>query len=267
LRISFIKRASKQLILGAFLNIFRLGVIPKHLAASFRDNELIATELKIGIHNIIPTIAYILYTAACIFLTIFLLNKFDGETPGTIMLYTLLILGSYGMFGLLSFRLKFVFLTDKKFTVLRPFRFQLRTIDFNNIKKIDWNIWSIHRLGDYRNLTITTNDFKTNFTDFEFINFNALESFLLEKTKGTSKFNLTNKQNVELSQAKENRWWNIVAVLMSIFFLAMISLNGKTGAGKLIAQIIITFLIIRMIVVFVEYQNRISDFNKKRRKR
>jgi hypothetical protein len=152
-------------------------------------------------------------------------------------------------------------------TVIRPFRFQLKTIDLDDIKKIDWNIWSIHKLGDYRNLTITTDNFKANFSDFEFINFNRLERFLLDNTKVTSKFDLTIKQNVELSQAKGNRWWNLVAILMSAFFLAMISFNGKTGTGKLIAQIIITFLIIRLTVVFVEYQNRISDFNRKKRKR
>jgi uncharacterized membrane protein len=90
---------------------------------------------------------------------------------------------------------------------------------------------------------------------------------LLDKTKVTSKFNLSIKQNVELSQAKVNRWWNLVAILMSVFFLAMISFNGKTGTGKLIVQIIIAFLVIRLTVVFVQYQNRISDFNKKRRKR
>ena len=53
---------------------------------------------------------------------------------------------------------------------------------------------------------------------------------------------------------------------MSVFFLVMISFSGKTGTGKLIAQIAITFLIVRLTVVFVEYQNRISDFNKEKRK-
>jgi hypothetical protein len=171
------------------------------------------------------------------------------------------------MVGLLSYRLRIVLMTNDKIKIMTPFKFQLRTIDFDNIKKIDWNIWSIHKLGDYRKLTITTENFKTNLSDFEFINFNGLESFLLDKTKVTSKFNLSTKQNVELSQAKENRWWNLIAILMSAFFLAMISFNGKTGTGKVIAQIIITFLVIRLTVVFVEYQNRIRDFNKKKRKR
>jgi hypothetical protein len=151
--------------------------------------------------------------------------------------------------------------------VLRPFRFQLRIIDFDTIKRIDWSIWSIHRLGDYRNLTITTDDYKTNFSDFEFINFNNLESFLLDKTKVTSEFNLTTKKNVELEQAKENRWWNLIAILMSIVFLAMISFNGKTWTGLHIAQIAITLFIIRMTIVFIEYQNRIRDYNKESRKR
>jgi hypothetical protein len=219
--------------------------------------------LKIGIHNIIPTVAYVLYTAGCIFLTISLFNKFDAEVEasGTIILYALLILACYAMFGLLSFHLKFIFLTDNKMTVIRPFRFQFRTIALDDIKKIDWNTWSVPKLGDYRKLTITTGDFKTNFSDFEFINFNRLERFLLDKTKVTSKFNLTIKQNVELSQAKENRWWNLVAILMSVFFLIMISFNGKTG----VAQVAIVLLIIRLTVVFVEYQNRISHFNRKRR--
>jgi hypothetical protein len=97
-------------------------------------------------------------------------------------------------------------------TVIRPFRFQFKTIDLDDIKKINWNTWSIHKLGDYRKLTITADNFKTNFSDFEFINFNRLESFLLDKTKVTSKFSLTIKQNVELSQAKANRWWNLVAI-------------------------------------------------------
>lgn len=214
-----------------------------------------------------PTAAYILYTTGCVFLTFFLFDMFDGETLGTIILFILLMLGSYGMFGLLSFRLKFIILTDQKIIILRPFRFQLRTIDFDNVKKIDWNIWSIHKLGDYRKLTITTDEFKTEFSDFEFINFNKLETFLLDKTKVTSKFNLTTKQNVELSQAKENRWLNLIAILMSVFFLAMISFNGKTGTGKLIAQIAITLFIIRLTIVFVEYQNRINVFSKKKRKR
>ena len=50
-------------------------------------------------------------------------------------------------------------------TVLRPFRFQFKTIDLDDIKKIDWNTWSIHKLGDYRKLTVTTDDFKTNFCE------------------------------------------------------------------------------------------------------
>jgi hypothetical protein len=68
-------------------------------------------------------------------------------------------------------------MTNDKIKIMIPFRFKLKTIDFDNIKKIDWNIWSIHKLGDYRKLTITTDNFKTNISDFEFINFNGLESF------------------------------------------------------------------------------------------
>jgi hypothetical protein len=195
------------------------------------------------------------------------LDKYETATTGaTIFLLSFLIL-CYGMVGLLSYRLKLVIMTNDKIKIMIPFRFKLKTIDFGNIKKIDWNIWSIHKLGDYRKLTITTDNFKTNISDFEFINFNDLESFLLDKTKVTSKFNLSVKQNVELSQAKVNRWWNLVAILMSVFFLAIISFNGKIGTGKLIVQVIIAFLVIRLTVVFVQYQNRISDFNKKRRKR
>jgi|JI10StandDraft_1071094.scaffolds.fasta_scaffold202514_2 hypothetical protein len=200
-------------------------------------------------------------------MTIIFLDKYETATTGAIIFFLSFLILCYGMVGLLSYRLRIVLMTNDKIKIMTPFKFQLRTIDFDNIKKIDWNIWSIHKLGDYRKLTITTENFKTNLSDFEFINFNGLESFLLDKTKVTSKFNLSTKQNVELSQAKENRWWNLIAILMSAFFLAMISFNGKTGTGKVIAQIIITFLVIRLTVVFVEYQNRIRDFNKKKRKR
>lgn len=221
--------------------------------------------MRIGIHNIIPTFAYILYAVGCIFLTNFLFNDLDAqvETAGTVILYIALILACYAMFGLLSFHLKFVFITENKVTVVRPFRFQFETIDLGDIKKIDWNTFSIQRLGDYRKLTLTTDDFKMNFSDFEYINFNSLERFLLDKASLSGKFNLTSKQDVELSQAKGNRWWNLTAILISMFFLAMISWNGKSGTVKLIAQIGIAMLIIRLSKVFLEYQKRIRIFSKK----
>jgi hypothetical protein len=220
--------------------------------------------LKIGIHNIIPTVGYLLYTTACIFLTFILFNKIDLETPGTVIVWLLFILACYAMFGLMSYHLKFILLTDKKLTVVRPFRFQFITIEFEAIINIDWNIWSVPKSGDYRNLTIRTNNFKINFTDFEFINFNSLEKFILEKTNVTSKFNLTIKQNVELAQAKENRWWNLIWILMLFVFLILVSFNEKIGNQKLIIQVVIIGLIIRLTVVSLEYHNRIKSFNRKK---
>jgi hypothetical protein len=216
-------------------------------------------NLKIGIHNIIPAFGYILYTTLCIFLAITLFDRFDAEAPGTIILWLILILACYTMLGLMSYNLKFIWMTDEKMTVLRPLRFQFEIIEFKDIITIDWNIWSAPKLGDYRNLTIKTNNFKTNFSDFEFINFNSLERFILDKTQVSSQFNLKIKRNVELAQARENRWWNLAVILMLFIFLVLVSLNGETGWQKLIIQTVIIVVIIRLVVVFIEYQKRIND--------
>jgi hypothetical protein len=191
-------------------------------------------------------------------MTILFLDKVDAATMGATIFFVIFILLCYSMFGLLSYRFKIVAMTDNALIVIMPFRLQYKNLKFDSIDELNWDLWETFRMGDYRKLIIqTSSGFRTNISDLEFINYDSLEKWLVDRT--TLKLNLDRKLNIELRQAKWNRWLNLIAIVMFVFFFFLFS-NGQwgnnTGLAIQITMVIITW---RLLVRLFKYQKLINE--------
>jgi hypothetical protein len=214
-------------------------------------------NLRIGIPNVLPLFGFLLFGTFSILLTISFLDKVDAETTGASIFFVIFILSCYAMFSLLCYRFKVIIMTESKLVIVLPFRFQFRVFKFESIQDLKWDLWGIHRLGDYRKLNIlTSSGYRTNISDLEFINYDSLEKRLIDKTD--VKLNLHRKMNVELQQAKWNKWLNLVVIVMFVLFFFLLS-NGRMRTdirfGIQIAIVIITW---RLVARLVQYQQRIN---------
>lgn len=213
--------------------------------------------MRIGIPNVLPLFGFFLFGTISILFTILFFDKVDAETTGMTIFFAVFILLCYAMVGLLSYRFKVIIMTDKELIIVLPFRFQHNTFKFSNIENLKWDIWGIHRLGDYRKLNISTSSgYLTNISDFEFINYDSLEKWLVDKTD--IKLNLDRKLKVELQQAKWNRWLNVIAIVMFVFYFFILSsgqMRTDIHFGVQVAIVIVTW---RLVVRLVQYQQRIN---------
>jgi len=214
--------------------------------------------LKIGIPNIIPFFGYIFFAAASVQSTIMFLNKVGGATVGAAIFLMAFLLMCFAMFGLISYRLKIVVMTWKGLIIAMPFRFQYRRFEFDNIKDLKWDLWVTHKMGDYRKLTIQTHSgYRTNISDLEFINYDSLEQWLVDRTN--LKLNLDRKLHVELQQAKANRWPNILVIALLIFFLVLLLGTPVNPDVRAAIAIVIVLIIGRLVSRLIQYQQRINE--------
>ena len=214
--------------------------------------------MRIGIPNFLPLFGYIFFGAVSASMTIIFLDKVDTATTGATIFFAICILLCYTMFGLLSYRFKLVVMTDNAVIVIMPFRFQYRNLKFDSITELKWDLWETFRAGDYRKLIIQTSaGFRTNISDLEFINYDSLEQWLVNKT--TIELNFDRKLNIELRQAKWNRWLNLIVIVMFGFFFFLFS-SGKwennTGLAIRITIVVITW---RLLVRLFRYQKLINE--------
>ena len=221
--------------------------------------------MKVSVHNLIPSFSYLISCIIGIFISFQFFSDLEKIESDLKILTIILLITILSILIVLSYYLKFIIFYDTKISIIRPFRFQFYSFKYHEIKDIEWDILAVDRLADYRRLTIYTDNFKINFSDFEYMNFNSLEKILLEKTKSILKYNLANKRRIELEQAKSNRWFNLIWILMLTYFLVHFTLNTKHNLH--IIQITLIIIIYRMIVVLVEYQKRIRGHKLKRRRR
>ena len=220
--------------------------------------------MRIGIPNVIPLFGYLFFGTVSIFMTILFFDKVDAEKTGVTIFLAIFILACYTTFGLLSYRFKVVVMTDKELIVIIPFRFQCKSFKFENIKDLKWDLWVTYKMGDYRKLVIqTSSGYVTNISDLEFINYDSLEKWLIDSTN--LKLNLARKLNIELQQAKANRWLNIIAIVMFVFFFFVLSKGQMRTDVRFPIQIVMIIINWRLIIRLVQYQQRINE-NKKRRK-
>jgi hypothetical protein len=239
-------------------------VYAQTLAVSFsRTDTQIKDNLRIGLPNILPLIGFLFFGAVGVLMTILFFDKVDTAETGATIFFVIFILFSYGMFGLLCFRFKVVVMTVNKLVIIFPFRLKLHSITYDKIDDLKWDLWGTFRMGDYRKLIIRTQSgYRTNISDLEFINYDSLEKWLMERTK--LEFNLDRKTYVEVQQAKYNKWVNMVAILMVGFFTFLIS-NGRNDNNiRTVILLILVLIIWRLCVRLVQYQQRIKVSRQRR---
>lgn len=220
--------------------------------------------MRLGIPNILPLIGYLLFWTISIFMTFIFLDKYETATTGDTIFVVISLLFCFIIIAFLSYRFKIVLLTDKSIKIITPFRFQLKDIKFSDLTNLNWDLWGTYRTGDYRRLTITTSSgFQANISDFEFINYDSLEKWVLERTSLDINFN--KKLNVELQQAKWNKWTNLFIIGVLIFFFILLSNEHSDNIMNISIRIAMIFITWRLIVKLIQYQKRI-DGNKKKRK-
>ncbi|WP_162056168.1 hypothetical protein [Pontibacter pamirensis] len=214
--------------------------------------------MRIGIPNILPLFGYVFFGTLSIAMTTLFLDKFATATTGAVVFLAVFILVCYIMFVLLSYRFKIVVMTDKELIFIIPFRFKLQSFKFDNIKHLKWDLWETYKMGDYRKLVIqTSSGYLTSISDLEFINYNSLETWLINKTD--LKLNLDRKLDIELQQAKWNRWLNVVAIVMFVFFFFLFSKGQLRTDIRFPIQIAIVIIIWRLLARLIQYQQKINE--------
>ena len=157
-------------------------------------------------------------------------------------------------------------MTNNELIIIMPFRLKYMRFTFDNIKNLQWDLWYTYRTGDYRKLNITTSSgYKTNISDLEFINYNSLEKWLIQKTN--IELNLERKLNVELRQAKSNRWLNAVIIVMFVFFFFLFSIGIRQNNISIFIRIAMVVITWRLVVRLVQYQQLINAVGQRRKQK
>jgi hypothetical protein len=220
--------------------------------------------LRIGIPNFIPLFGYLFFVAIGIKMPILYFEKLETATSGMTIFIIILILSCSLMIGVLSYRLKFVVMTDNRIIVIMPFRLQYRSLKYDNVVNLKWKLWTTYKMGDYRKLIILTGSgYQINISDLEFINYDRLECWLIDKTN--LKLNLSQKLKIELEQAKYNRWLNLLVILFSLFILHIFSTKQNQSDVIVIIQIIIAVIIWRLALRLYQYQQLIAIHKQQRK--
>lgn len=198
-------------------------------------------------------------------MTALFFDKAATASIGPTIFFVIFILLCYAMFGIMSYRFKIIIMTGKELIVIKPFRLQQKRFKFDSIKSLKWELWEIYRMPDFRKLNIlTTAGDRLNISDLEFINYDRLEKWLIENAN--VELNLGWKRNVEVRQAKFNRWLNLVAIVMLsfIFFVVLLSTPHRESV-RLAVLITIPVIMWRLLVHLTRYQERIAAARRKRR--
>ena len=155
-------------------------------------------------------------------------------------------------------------MTNKKFIVIAPFRFLIKSFSYDSIVDLKWDLWTTHKIGEYRKLLIkTSSGYQTNISDLEFINYDSLEKWLVNRI--SLELNLERKFYIEVQQAKWNKWLNIVVISLSVFLFFVLS-NGPLRTDiRIPIQIIMIFILWRLVLRLIQYQQNINT-SKRRRK-
>jgi hypothetical protein len=196
-------------------------------------------------------------------MSILFFDKVDTAETGATVFFVIFLLLCYGMFGLLCFRFKIVAMTENRIVIIFPFRLKLQSFTYDKVDDLKWDLWQTFKLGDYRKLIIKINTGdQTNISDLEFINYDGLEKYLIARTK--LELNLDRKTYVEVQQAKYNKWINMVAILVIGFFIFLIATGHSGNNIRTITLVVLIFVIWRMLVKLVQYQQRINDSRQRR---
>ncbi|SHG79768.1 hypothetical protein SAMN04488109_1887 [Chryseolinea serpens] len=197
-------------------------------------------------------------------MTTLFFDKVGTATVGATIFFVLFILLCYAMFGMMSYRFKVIIMTGKELIVIKPFRLQYKRFKFDSIKSLKWDLWEIHRMPDFRKLNIlTTSGDRLNISDLEFVNYDNLEKWLIENTN--VELNLDWKRNVEVRQARYNRWINLVTIVIMFFFFFLFSTGHRGNNATLAIRIAIVIVTWRLLVQLIRYQKRIATSGRKKR--
>jgi len=221
--------------------------------------------LRIGIPNFIPLFGYFFFGAGGTVMAISFFNKVDSATTGATIFVVIIILLCYAMLGIMSYRFKIIVMTGQELIAIMPFRLQYKCLKLDSIKSLKWELWEIQRLPDFRKLNIlTASGYRLNISDLEFVNYDRLEKWLIENTNAER--NLDWKLNVEVRQAKYNRWVNLVTLVIMVVFFFVVPLSIRRGENvKLVILITLSVIIWRLVAQLIRYQERIAAGRRKRR--
>jgi hypothetical protein len=219
--------------------------------------------LRIGLPNILPLVSFLFFGATSVAMTILFFDKVDTTEIGPTIFFVIFLLLCYGTFGLLSFRFKVVVMTHNRLIIVFPFRLSLHGFTYDNIDDLKWDLWQMFKMGDYRKLAIRTKSgYKTNISDLEFINYDSLEKWLMTRTK--LQFNLDRKTNIEVQQAKYNKWVNIVVIFIAVLLTLVITTERGDSNIRVVVPVVLVLTIWRMVVRLIQYQQRINESRQRR---
>lgn len=192
----------------------------------------------------------------------------DSDTPSKI--FGLLFVGFF-LFTtyFIITRLRIVKISADKIKIRYPLLFKRRQIEIAEITKLNWSTKGTIKFGDFKELQIETNNKPWDkITDFEFGNFEKLESELISKLLFEP--NLVQKREIEIAQARSNRIVAIVFLTLCIILIVVgvMVINSK---GIHLLSVVITGLCfisaLRLISQSVKYKETLREYDKARARR
>ena len=204
----------------------------------------------------IPSFFTSLFFGSMLWLSGFLIystgTKFIEEfefTKHLVVLFFYLILLATLIF--MAVKWKWVIINKESIMVVYPLKFQSFKIELSEIKTLKWRLWKgRHRililLAYYRMLDLgTKTGQQLTISDFEFQNFDSLESLILNSVN--FKPNLKTRNQNRYVQAKSNIIFSIIILVIAVFII--ITSYSKMIENNFSTKIPIAFFILGCLVL------------------
>jgi hypothetical protein len=222
--------------------------------------------MKISIPNIFVTVFYftLLFSAAFILVNyqkIFI--EFEKQFGVLIFIFLIHLISIYLLIKF-SINFKLIIITNESICILKPFKLEWRKINYDKIKNIYWSNIIHYRIGSIivLNIEIEQSIKPLKFTNFEYLNFQAIEN-KLTSLKNIS-FNKRNRELVKTENAKENWIYYSVFFLTSISIFIILFKNDNYEYLKFIIQVLALIFSIQLLFILFRYYEILSKITRKK---
>lgn len=227
--------------------------------------------MRVGIPNLLPLLGYFLSTGVLYFLWVTALSPMTGQGNRVGML--LILIPAIVLFFIINWQLQVIIIFKSHIFCVAPFRLNYKYLSLKNPFNIEWQLVDSNKFGNYKKLSVRNSHSNTNidFSDYEFINFNQLESFLTSNKMAN--WDTARKRTVEIGVAKVNKWINLSLIAIFLFLLFVILFLYSLSDTYTIEPIgllgitFITIVIFRLGLRLQEYDKWLKRYENIRRRR
>ena len=163
-----------------------------------------------------------------------------------------------------SLNFKLIIINNESIYILKPFKLEWRKIKYDKIKNIYWSNFTHYRIGSVivLNIEIEQSIKPLKFTNFEYLNFQAIEN-KLTSSKNIN-FNKRNRELVKTENAKENLIYYSVFFFTSFSIFIILFKNDNNENLKFIIQVLALIFSIQLLFILFRYYKILLKTTRKK---